>query len=200
MKKYQFLLVAPAPAGLLSGCNNTHKTDSKATADTLNNMKDSVADPSKSITKDLVMKVSHDDARFAVAAADGGMAEVQLGQLASEKGTDAGVKDFGAMMVKDHSAANSKLIALAKKKGISLADSLSEFEQKTKVKLAAKSGKDFDKAYVDDMIGDHQKDIQEFSNACKSLKDPELKEFANETLPVLKMHLAAIQKVKAGLK
>ena len=104
------------------------------------------------------------------------------------------------MMVKDHSAANSKLIALAKKKGISLADSLSEFEQKTKVKLAAKSGKDFDKAYVDDMIEDHQKDIQEFSNACKSLKDPELKAFANETLPVLKMHLAAIQKVKAGLK
>src|ERR1700750_787806 len=128
MKKYPILFIAPVLVGLLSACNNTHKTDSKATADTLNNMKDSVADPNKSITKDLVMKVSHDDARFAVSAADGGMAEVQLGQLASEKGGDAGVKDFGAMMVKAHSAANSKLIALAKKKGISLAGSLSEFE------------------------------------------------------------------------
>src|SRR6202012_1380173 len=110
MKKCQMLLIAPVLAGLLSACNNTQKTDSKATADTLNNMKDSVADPNKSITKDLVMKVNHDDARFAVSVADGGMAEVQLGQLASEKGTSAGVKDFGAMMVKDHSAANLKLI------------------------------------------------------------------------------------------
>lgn len=200
MKKLSILLIAPAMAGLLLGCNNTHKTDSKATADTLNNMKDSVYKKDVSITKDLVMKVSHDDARFAVAAADGGQAEVALGQLASDKGTDAGVKDFGKMMVKDHSAANSKLIALAKKKGISLPASLSEFGQKTKEKLTAKSGKAFDRAYVDNMVEDHQKDIQEFTDACKSLKDPDLKAFANETLPVLKMHLAAIQKVKAGLK
>ncbi|HEY4196116.1 MAG TPA: DUF4142 domain-containing protein [Mucilaginibacter sp.] len=200
MKNLSILLITPAITGLLLGCNNTHKTDSKATADTLNNMKDSVSKKDVSITKELVMKVSHDDARFAVAAADGGQAEVALGQLASDKGNDSGVKEYAAMMVKDHSVANEKLIALAKKKGISLPASLSEFEQKTKDKLAAKSGKDFDNAYVDDMVEDHQKDIQEFTDASKNLKDPDLKAFVTETLPILKMHLAAIQKVKAGLK
>lgn len=104
------------------------------------------------------------------------------------------------MMVKDHSAANEKLKALAKSKGITLPDSLSEFELKTKNKLSAKSGKDFDKAYVDDMIEDHQKDIREFESAIQTLKDPELKAFATSTLPTLKMHLAAIQQVKQQLK
>jgi len=196
MKKYIIIVGIVA----ITACNNTHKTDSKATADTLNNMKDSVADSSKSITKSLVMKVSHEDAKFAVSAADGGQAEVQLGQLASQKGVAAGVKDFGNMMVKDHSAANEKLKALAKSKGITLPDSLSEFELKTKNKLSAKSGKDFDKAYVDDMIEDHQKDIREFESAIQTLKDPELKAFATSTLPTLKMHLAAIQQVKQQLK
>ena len=80
------------------------------------------------------------------------------------------------------------LMALAKEKGISLPGSLSEYEQKTKDNLSAKSGDDFDKAYVDDMIEDHEKDIKDFDNAVKRLKDPQLKAFAQNTLPVLKMH------------
>lgn len=200
MKTIFYLLLTSILSSILFSCNNTQKTDSKANADTLNNMKDSVSDSSRSITKSLAMKVNKDDARFAVAAADGGMAEVQLGQLASEKGVAADVKSFGAMMVKDHSEANNKLMTLAKEKGITLPGSLSEFEQKTKNKLQAKSGKDFDKAYVDDMIEDHEKDIKDFQNAAKNLKDPDLKTFVQNTLPVLKTHLAAIQKVKAGMK
>ena len=89
------------------------------------------------------------------------------------------------MMVKDHSAANGKLKALASAKGITLPASLSEFEQKTK-ELSGKSDSDFDKAYVDDMIEDHQRDIKEFEEAVKNLKDPQLKTFATETLPTLK--------------
>jgi putative membrane protein len=196
MKRY--LLVAGVIA--IAACNNTQKTDSKATADTLNNMKDSVANPSVSITKDLVMKVSHDDARFAVAAAVGGKTEVELGRLAQQNAGAASVKDFGDMMVKDHSAAGEKLKALAKAKGITLPDSLDESGLKIRAKLSAKSGKDFDKAYVDDMVEDHQQDIKDFESAITRLKDPELKAFATSTLPTLKMHLAAIQKVKQQLK
>jgi putative membrane protein len=196
MKRYFFIASVVA----ITACNNTQKTDSKATADTLNNMKDSLVDSSKSITKSLVMKVSHDDARFAVAAAVGGKTEVELGQLASKNAMAAAVREFGGMMFKDHSAAGEKLKALAKTKGITLPDSLDESGLKIRAKLSAKTGKDFDKAYVDDMIEDHKQDIKEFESAIPRLKDPELKAFAISTLPTLKMHLATIQKVKQQIK
>src|SRR5580704_2027496 len=136
------LITAAAIFALLQGCHNPdQKWDSKSSADTLNNMKDSVANPSVSITKDLVMKVSKDDAKFAVEAANGGLAEVELGKLAQARGAATEVKDFGTMMVKDHSAANAKLIALAKGKGISLPATISASEQELKDNLAKQSGK-----------------------------------------------------------
>ncbi len=196
MQKYMLI----AGALFLAACNNTQKTDSKAAADTLNTMKDSVADSSKAISKSLVMKVNHDDAKFAVAAAVGGKTEVELGQLAQKNAAAASVKDFGNMMVRDHSAAGDKLKALAMEKGITLPDSLDESGIKIKKKLSAKTGKDFDEAYVDDMIEDHQQDIKEFEGAIATLKDPDLKAFATNTLPALKMHLAAIQKIKKQVR
>ena len=192
---------ALAAMTLLAACHNPdQKWDSKSSADTLNNMKDSVANPNVSVTKDLVMKVNKTDAKFAVEAANGGMAEVELGKLAQEKGLSQQVKDFGAMMVKDHSAANLKMTALAKSKGISLPATISASEQKLKDNLSKKSGKNFDKAYAAAMVDDHQEDIKSFESALKELKDPELKAFAAETLPTLKMHLAAVQKVEAAIK
>jgi putative membrane protein len=176
------------------------KWDSKSSADTLNNMKDSVADSSKSVSKDLVMKVNKDDAKFAVAAANGGMAEVELGKLAQQKAVNAKVKDFGAMMVTDHSKANEQMMALAKSKGITLPSAIGQEEQKVKDELSAKAGADFDKAYVDDMIEDHKKDIKDFESAIQHLKDPGLKAFAEKTLPTLKMHLQAIQKIHDQMK
>jgi putative membrane protein len=195
MKTLQILLFGGL-VGCLGACHNPdQKWDSKSSADTLNNMKDSVANPSVSVTKDLVMKVSKDDARFAVAAAAGGLAEVELGRLAQQNASDARVKDFGAMMVNDHSRADDELKVLAKSKGISLPATLDNGEQKIKDKLAAKSGPAFDKAYVSDMIDDHKQDIREFEDAAKTLKDPELKAFAVRTLPVLKKHLDAVLKI-----
>jgi putative membrane protein len=192
---------ALAAMTLLAACHNPdQKWDSKSSADTLNNMKDSVANPNVSVTKDLMMKVNKTDAKFAVEAANGGMAEVELGKLAQEKGLSQQVKDFGAMMVNDHSAANLKMTALAKSKGISLPATISASEQKLKDDLSKKSGRDFDKAYAAAMVDDHQEDIKSFESALRELKDPDLKAFAAETLPTLKTHLAAIQKVQAAIK
>src|SRR6201996_5601123 len=190
MKNTPFILKTGLALLLLAiACHSPdQKWDSKSSADTLNNMKDSVANPSVSVTRDLVMKVSKDDAKFAVEAANGGMAEVELGKLAQEKGMSQGVKDFGAMMVKDHSAANVKLQALAKQKGISLPATISAAEQKLKDDLAGKTGKDFDRAYTKAMIEDHQEDIKSFDAATNELKDADLKAFATATLPTLKMH------------
>lgn len=162
-------------------------------------MKDSVYDSAKSITEELVMTVSKEDAKFAVEAANGGMTEVALGQLAQQKAFSPAVKEFASLMVKDHSTANEQLKALAKSKGISLPKALSDDNQRLKEKLAAKSGKDFDKAYVDAMTNDHKEDVKTFQYATKSLKDTSLKAFAINTLPVLKMHLNAVEKIHESL-
>jgi len=196
MKKLSFIMLAVAATWTLQGCNGNTKTDSKASADSVNAHKDSVADSSKSVTKDLVMKVNKGDAKFAVEAANGGMAEVELGKLAQQKATDPQVKDFGSMMVSDHSKANDELKTLAKDKGITLPDSVGEKEQKLMTDLSAKSGKDFDKAYVEAMVKDHKEDIKAFEDAGNTLNDPDLKAFATKTLPTLRKHLTAIQKIQ----
>lgn len=194
-------LLAGLSTCLVLSCQSPdQKWDSKSSADTLNNMKDSVANPSVSVTKDLVMKVTKNDAKFAVAAAAGGLAEVELGQLAQRKAADPKVRDFGGMMVADHTKANDDMKGLAQSKGISLPKTLDMKDQKVKDELSAKSGKNFDKAYVSDMIDDHKNDIKEFEEASKNLKDADLKAFAAKTLPVLKMHLNAIQKIHDSMK
>lgn len=193
MKKISLLLVTIAAAGLLQACHSNK--DSKASADSANTAK---ADTAK---KDSTASaVDKDDAKFAVAAANGGMAEVELGTLAQQKAANQKVKDFGGMMVSDHSKANDEMKALAKSKGITLPDSIDSKEQKVKNDLSAKTGADFDKAYVSNMIDDHKEDIKEFEDAAKNLKDPDLKAFAVKTLPTLKMHLDAIQKIHDSMK
>ena len=180
-------------ACLVQACGGNK--DSKASADSANTAKADTAKKDSSASA-----VDKDDAKFAVAAANGGMAEVELGTLAQEKAVNAKVKDFGSMMVKDHSKANDEMKALAKSKGITLPDSIDSKEKKVKSDLSAKSGADFDKAYVSNMIDDHKEDIKEFEDAAKNVKDPDLKAFAVKTLPTLKMHLDAIQKIHDSMK
>ena len=167
----------------------------KASADSANTANADTAKKDSSMTA-----VDKDDAKFAVAAANGGMAEVELGQLAQQKAANSEVKNFGAMMVTDHTKANNEMTALAKSKGIILPAAIDTDEQKVKDDLSSKSGADFDKAYVSNMIDDHKKDIKEFEDASKNCKDADLKAFAAKTLPTLKMHLAAIQKIHDSVK
>lgn len=192
MKKLIYITLIASTVCLMQSCGGAR--DSKAKADSVNALKAEIA------TKDSTVVIDKDDAKFAVAAANGGMAEVELGNLAQEKAVNPKVKDFGAMMVRDHSKANDELKALAKSKGITLPDALDKDEQKVKNDLSAKSGAKFDKAYVSNMIDDHKADIKEFEKAAGNLKDADLKAFANNTLPTLKMHLAAIQKIHDGMK
>ncbi len=193
MKRLTTITMLAALACFMQACNSNK--DSKQTADSANTAK---ADTAKKDST--TAAVDKDDAKFAVAAANGGMAEVELGKLAQEKGANSKVKDFGAMMVSDHSKANDEMKALAKSKGITLPDAIDSEEQKTKDDLSAKSGADFDKAYVSNMIDDHKKDIKDFEDATKNLKDADLKAFAVKTLPTLKMHLDAIQKIHDSMK
>ena len=138
------------------------------------------------------------DADFYKKAAEGGMAEVEMGKLAQDKSSNANVKDFGSMMVADHSAANEKLKAIAAKKNVKLPTSPSVAQMAAKTKLELMSGATFDKSYIKGMVQDHQEDIQEFETEANSGKDPDAKAFAAASLPMLKMHLKKIEAVAAA--
>ncbi|MGZ3757860.1 MAG: DUF4142 domain-containing protein [Mucilaginibacter sp.] len=137
---------------------------------------------------------------FAVSATSGGLAEIEMGKLAIKKGVDKRIKNFGAMMVKEHTKANAKLEAIARAKKISLPDTITSKEQGIVDELGKSNGKDFDRAYTIAMIEDHENDIKVFNDASKQLMDPELRAYATKNVLTLKRHLDAINMIKASMK
>ena len=138
--------------------------------------------------------VSSSDRKFMEKAAAGGMAEVEMGQLAKDHGMSDEVKSFGSRMVTDHSKANDELKQLASSKGVTLPTETDKSHKKKMDELAKKQGPDFDRAYMKDMVKDHKKDVSEFKKEAKKAKDPDLQSWANKTLPTLEEHLAMAQK------
>ena len=136
------------------------------------------------------------DKDFILAAAQGGMTEVKLGELAAQKGMRDDVKAFGQMMVKDHSAINDDLKALAAQKGIALPDSLNAKHQLMVEKLAALTGAEFDDAYIANMIKDHKMDAKEFQAESVATKDSDIKSFVDKSIPVVTQHLSHITAMK----
>jgi putative membrane protein len=140
------------------------------------------------------------DADFAVKAAEGGMAEVLTGQLAAQKAADPQLRMFGQRMVSDHSKANDELKSIAATDSITL-PSEPGLEHKTMAsKLGNLSGAEFDKKYTQEMIKDHEMDVALFKKEAASGSNPELKAFAQKTLPTLQDHLDMIRKISTGEK
>jgi len=135
------------------------------------------------------------DHKFAMAAAMGGMMEVELGKLAAEKGASDEVRQFGQRMVDDHSKANSELMQLASGKGMTLPTAPDAKHQAEMRKLSALSGEKFDKEYVKMMVKDHKKDVAAFEKEAGGGMDAELKAFAASALPTLREHLQMIQRI-----
>jgi putative membrane protein len=133
------------------------------------------------------------DQAFVKKAVVGGLAEVQLGKLAVEHAASPDVKQFGQRMVQDHSKANQELMALVKTKAISVPTALDQKHQKAAARLAKLHGAAFDRAYLQQMVKDHEEDVQLFSTQAKQGKDPELKAFAADTLPTLEEHLRMVR-------
>lgn len=143
------------------------------------------------------MGMANPDQMFMRKAAQGGMAEVALGNLAEQNAGNDAVKQFGNRMVTDHSQANNELKQIAQKEGVTLPSDVSSKDKKLSKMLQAKQGSDFDKAYVHDMVKDHETDIAEFRNEAKNGQDPQVKAWAQKTLPVLEQHLAQAKQVAA---
>ena len=136
-----------------------------------------------------------DDKAFLKHAAMGGLAEVELGKLAAQKGASEDVKQFGQKMVDDHTKANDQLKEIAAKAQVEVPSSLDPKHQKSMDKLSKLSGEKFDKAYVKDMVKDHRKDVSEFQAEAQNGTDPNVKQFAASTLPVLQEHLKMIEDI-----
>jgi putative membrane protein len=142
------------------------------------------------------MMISMADTNFILAAAQGGMTEVKLGELASANGMRDDVKEFGRMMVKDHTTINDNLKALAAQKGVTLPENLDAKHQGMVAKLAALTGSGFDDAYINGMIKAHQKDAKAFNAESATTQDADIKSFADKTIPVVEAHLQHITALK----
>ncbi len=134
-----------------------------------------------------------DDKKFLKEVAQGGMTEVKLGKLASEKASSADVKQFAQKMVDDHTKANDQLKEVASKENVVIPDSLDAKHQSRIDKLSKLSGPAFDKAYVKDQLKDHQSDVKDFSAEAQNGADPNVRAFASSTLPTLQQHLELVK-------
>ncbi|HEV2479832.1 MAG TPA: DUF4142 domain-containing protein [Puia sp.] len=195
MKKLSNCCLAGAFALFLFSCGNGGSSDSTQAAKDSNaaKMDSAHADSTKAAIPSTVSKADQD---FAVNAANAGMTEIQAGEIAEAQAKAKDVKEYGAMMVKDHTAVANKLKAVAEQKNITLPASISSDMQKNIDDLKAKSGKDFDKAYIDMMISDHKKVISAFEDEAKNGSDADIRAFADSTLHGLHHHLDEAEKCK----
>lgn len=140
------------------------------------------------------------DTKFATEAAQGGMAEVELGQLALQKASNPDVKTFAQRMVDDHTKANDQLKQVASQENMTLPTTLNQKDLTLKNKLQNLSGDKFDKEYMKAMVKDHQEDVKEFQKESTNGQDPAIKGFASQTLPILQSHLQMAQSTDAKVK
>ena len=143
----------------------------------------------KSGSADRMTGPSSADHLFMTKAAQGGMAEVEMGKLAKDHAQNQAVKDFGQRMVDDHSKAGDELKTLASQKNVTLPTEMSAADKATYNRLSKLNGAAFDKAYMRDMVTDHRKDVAEFHREANSGRDPDVKAWAGKTVGTLEEHL-----------
>jgi len=140
------------------------------------------------------------DHTFMMKAAEGGLAEVQMGQLAQQNGQSQAVKDFGKRMVDDHSKANDQLKQVAAGQGVTLPATPNSHDQAEYNKMAKLQGDAFDKAYAKMMVSDHKKDISEFEHEANAGSNADVKAFASQTLATLQDHLKMAEQMNNAVK
>lgn len=178
-----FLVVA-----LLAGCKsggNTNNADTAAAEMGMNN--------TDTWNQDQITEFIND-------AVVGSLMEVQLGQIAQKKALSQQVRDYGKMMEKDHSDASNKLKPVLQTLALSAPETMDKEHQDKIDNMNKKTGKDFDKEYIDEMVSDHKDDVEDFEEAQKKLPSGELKTWVENTLPVLRQHLIQAETLQEQLK
>jgi len=137
--------------------------------------------------------LSSADATFVQMAAQGGMAEIQAGQLALQNAKGPKVKSFAQKMISDHTAANDQLKQLVSSKSVTLPTAPNDMEAQAIAKLQPEKGWKFDRDYIANQVEGHEAMLQAFQTEEQSGTDPDLKKFASDTLPVIQQHLQMAQ-------
>ena len=140
------------------------------------------------------------DYKFVTEAAQGGMMEVRLGEIAKQRASSQSVRDFAQRMITDHSKAGDELKQVASNKGAAIPTEMSRKHNATIESLEKLSGREFDKEYIAMMVKDHKKDVKEFEDAVKDVSDPDLKAFAQKNLSVIQDHLRMARDLEATVK
>jgi putative membrane protein len=172
----------------LNSCKNEPKQeDPKEVAEDANEAKFDSIDDTK------------DDSKFLVDQAEINLAEIEIGKLAQIKSTNTEVKNFGKMLVDEHTKSASEVSALAKAKNFTLPTSLTEDGQDEYNKLNEKSGLDFDKKFADLMIDGHEKAIDKLKKASEDAKDEQVRIWASNNIAGLTAHLEHAKMLKQNL-
>jgi len=191
-----FVSLAMLPLSAQSGATTPQSSQPKSTQPKTGDTKSSQTSKKSS---DAAGKLAAADSKFVHEAAIGGMAEVEMGKLAADKASSADVKQFGQRMVDDHGKANDELKTFASQKGETIPTDLDATHKSTQARLSKLTGEAFDKAYMAEMVKDHDKDVAEFKHASTASADADLKAWAGKTLPTLEEHQKMAHDINAKL-
>lgn len=197
--KFRNVAVAMSLAALLAACDREDRTGQPETETTGSVQSEQQTGSASATTTGVAggtrSEMTNDDKEFVAMAGLGGLAEVQMGNLALQKASNAEVKAFAQRMLTDHSKTNGELTNFATAKGLALATELAGDPKAALEHLMSLSGAEFDKAYMQHMVEDHEKVVAAFDKASTSATDADLKAWTGRTLPTLKEHLEMAKEI-----
>lgn len=178
--------------------NANHNSNGSTAGNAMNTVSNTVSNAANTIANTASSMTTASPDSFMKDAAEGGLAEVELGKIAAKNAQDPEVKKFGQMMVADHTKANAELKALAAKKNVELPTEPASYKSDIQ-EMSGKKGADFDKDYVEMMASDHETTVADFEAQAKNSADPDVKAFAEKSLPILRKHLETIKAIQAKM-
>lgn len=192
MKAVKLFLIATAV--FFMACNNQQNKADK------NMQNDALLVENAKVSEDKEGGESESVEDFVKEAASAGLMEVELGRYAEQNAMNPRVRNFGTMMVRDHSKANDELKAVASQKNLQVPSTMEDSHMNKLNELKKKTGAEFDKEYMKEMVDDHEKDVDNFRKQSENGSDPDVKAFASRTLPILQMHLDSAKSIRDALK
>jgi putative membrane protein len=193
MNKFQALLLASCSAAALftlSACTTQHVSLAEPAPVA------AVVTPAPTTIMGAPRSMNATDRDFATTATISSLTEIAASQLALTHASDPQVVSFARMMVQQHSVANDQLAALMRARGVNPPTALPKTQVDEMSTLGTRSGPDFDRIYIQRVgVQAHQDAITAFQRQMPQLADPDLKEWAANTLPVIQQHLATAQDI-----